>query len=120
MASLDKAKKGKKPGRPPTGTDPLVGLRMPPELRNAIEAWADSQRDKPNLSAAIRRLVEKGLADGGPTMTTSGRKVPVRSKQEIEQPELVEPGAASSRSLLRADRWRIRRPWRTPAKRNPA
>jgi hypothetical protein len=119
MTSLDKTRKGKKPGRPPTGTDPLVGLRMPTELRKAIEAWAGRQKDKPTLSAAIRRLVEKGLADGIRTAVTGGHKVTVR-KQETKEPELGKPGAAGRRGLRRADRWRIRRSRRALAKGNSA
>jgi hypothetical protein len=34
---------------------------MPPESRQAIEAWAKSQKDKPSLSEAIRRLVDQAL-----------------------------------------------------------
>lgn len=55
----------KKMGRPATGKDPMVGLRMPPELRHAIEAWAARQEDTPGLSEAIRRLVERGLTVKG-------------------------------------------------------
>jgi hypothetical protein len=40
----------------------LVGVRMPPELRRAVEAWAAKQLDKPSLSEAIRRHVERSIA----------------------------------------------------------
>jgi hypothetical protein len=40
---------------------PMVGVRMSPESRKAVEAWADTQPDKPSLSEAIRRLVDRGL-----------------------------------------------------------
>jgi hypothetical protein len=40
----------------------MIGLRMPPESRKAVEAWAKQQPHKPSLSEAIRRLVEIGLA----------------------------------------------------------
>jgi hypothetical protein len=49
-------------GRPATGHDPLVGVRMPPELRARIDAWAARQEDMPSLSEAIRRMVERQLA----------------------------------------------------------
>ena len=39
----------------------MIGLRASPELRATVEAWAESQEDLPNLSEAIRRLVELGL-----------------------------------------------------------
>jgi hypothetical protein len=52
----------KKRGRPATGRDPLIALRMPPEERQAVEAWAAEQPDKLSLSKAIRRLVSQALA----------------------------------------------------------
>jgi hypothetical protein len=36
---------------------------MTPELQAQIMAWAEKQVDEPPLATAIRRLVEKGLAD---------------------------------------------------------
>jgi hypothetical protein len=59
-ASRIKAKR--KPGRPATGTDPMVGLRMPPSERAAIEGWAAKQVPKLTLSKAIRQLATTGLA----------------------------------------------------------
>jgi hypothetical protein len=49
----------KRRGRPATGKDPQVVLRMPASLIAAVEAWGaanDAVR-----SEAIRRLVELGL-----------------------------------------------------------
>jgi hypothetical protein len=54
--------KRKKPGRPATGTDPLMGFRASPVMRASVVRWAENQPDKPTLSEAIRRLVEIGLA----------------------------------------------------------
>jgi len=53
--------KRKKPGRPATGTDPLMGFRAAPAIRASIVRWAENQPDTPTLSEAIRRLVELGL-----------------------------------------------------------
>ena len=59
----------------------MQGLRMPPKLATAvkkiamiapvdwlkrIDAWRRHQPDMPNLSEAIRRLVELGLDSGKP------------------------------------------------------
>ncbi len=55
----------KKRGRPASGTDPMVGVRMPPELRQAVDDWAAAQPDKPSRSEAIRLLVSDGLKAGG-------------------------------------------------------
>jgi hypothetical protein len=50
-----------KPGRPATGRDPVLTVRLPPGLRSAIESWAEQQSDKPSRSEAIRRLIEFAL-----------------------------------------------------------
>jgi Arc/MetJ-type ribon-helix-helix transcriptional regulator len=40
----------------------MRGVRMPPELEAAIDAWIERQPEpRPSRSEAIRRLVEKGL-----------------------------------------------------------
>jgi hypothetical protein len=52
----------KKRGRPATGRDPLIALRMPPEERQAVETWNAKQPDKLSLSKAVRALVKHGLA----------------------------------------------------------
>ncbi len=52
----------KRPGRPATGRDPVLTLRLPPALRLAVENWAKQQNDKPSRSEAIRRLIEFALA----------------------------------------------------------
>ena len=52
----------KKPGRPATGRDPMLALRIPPVLRAEIERWAQREKDKPSRSEAIRRLLEFALA----------------------------------------------------------
>ena len=58
--SVGQKKRGR--GRPATGHDPKIALRMPTETRQAVEAWAAKQPDKPSLSEAIRRMVELVLA----------------------------------------------------------
>jgi Arc/MetJ-type ribon-helix-helix transcriptional regulator len=52
----------KKRGRPATGQDPVLTVRLPPDIRLAIENWAKRQKDKPTRSEAIRRLIELALA----------------------------------------------------------
>ena len=52
-------------GRPATGRDPLVGVRLPKEMIADIDKWA--QREKAgDRSKAIRRLVELGLIAKAP------------------------------------------------------
>jgi hypothetical protein len=53
--------KRKRIGRPPTGITPIVGLRLPPQVRAKIEQWAGQQDDKPTLSEATRRLIDAAL-----------------------------------------------------------
>ena len=56
--------KPKRRGRPATGKDPMMGFRVPPELRERMVKWAEVQPDAPTLSVATRRLVEIGLKTG--------------------------------------------------------
>lgn len=46
------------------GFDPVIALRMPPEMRERIDAWAADQGGLPSRAEAIRRLVEQALATG--------------------------------------------------------
>jgi len=55
----------KKRGRPATGRDPAVTIRLPQETLDAVEAWAAEQDDTPARSPAIKRLVEIGLKAKG-------------------------------------------------------
>jgi Arc/MetJ-type ribon-helix-helix transcriptional regulator len=57
--------KQKKRGRPPTGRDPFVGIRLPPKLITEIDRWSEKAKAL-SRSEAIRRLVELGLAGSRP------------------------------------------------------
>jgi hypothetical protein len=50
----------KKRGRPATGKDPLVGIRMPPDLISTLDTWA--AKNDHTRAAAVRYFVEKGLS----------------------------------------------------------
>jgi hypothetical protein len=60
----------KQRGRPATGQVPVTAVRLPPELKSKVGAWANRQKDQPSLSEAIRRLLEKTLAG---TIASSAR-----------------------------------------------
>jgi hypothetical protein len=62
----------KKRGRPATGQDPVLTVRLSPNTRLAIENWAKQQKDKPSRSEAIRRLIEMALANK--TKRPTGKK----------------------------------------------
>lgn len=55
----------KRRGRPATGRDPAVTIRIPKDVLEAVEAWAGRQDDTPARSPAIVRLVEIGLKAKG-------------------------------------------------------
>jgi hypothetical protein len=61
MKSSTKNVVRKRPGRPATGQDPVTAIRLSPQLRESVDAWAARQSDVPGRSEAIRRLVELGL-----------------------------------------------------------
>jgi hypothetical protein len=63
----------KKRGRPATGNDPMMSLRIPFGLRAAVERWAACQPDNPARSEAFRRLVEMGLATPGLSRSRSAK-----------------------------------------------
>jgi hypothetical protein len=48
-------------GRPATGTNPAIGVRLPPDLLVALDRWRRKQSDPPGRPEAIRRLIEAGL-----------------------------------------------------------
>ena len=60
MKSKSKKAKSKKKGRPATGTDSLVGVRLPDEMIRQVDAWA-KREDIASRSEAIRRLVHQSL-----------------------------------------------------------
>ena len=60
--SIPVTQKKRGPGRPATGQDPTMTVRLPMDLRSAIETWAKQQKDRPSRSEAIRRLIEIALA----------------------------------------------------------
>jgi hypothetical protein len=61
----------KKRGRPATGKDPMMALRMSPHLKKRIGDWA-AKNGEPSRSEAIRLLVEIAL-----DVSASGRKIPL-------------------------------------------
>jgi metal-responsive CopG/Arc/MetJ family transcriptional regulator len=50
----------KKRGRPATGQDPQVALRMPPDLMERIDRWVERNGEN-SRSEAMRHLLELGL-----------------------------------------------------------
>lgn len=50
----------KKRGRPATGRDPLVPVRLPPALLRSVESWA-SRYEGMSRSTALRCLIDLGL-----------------------------------------------------------
>jgi hypothetical protein len=83
-------------------------LRLPPKLKSKVDAWADHQADKPLLSEAIRRLLEKALAGTrAPRQPSKGaaRKATEMAAREIDrvlvdQPATREERASRKRRLL--------------------
>jgi hypothetical protein len=71
MSKHGKRKEGdirkREKGRPAVVADLLVGLRLPIETRQAVLEWAKGQPGQPNLSEAIRRLIDIGLLGSAET-----------------------------------------------------
>jgi hypothetical protein len=64
MAVSTKNVARKKRGRPATGQDPHISLRLPEETIVAVDAWAAEQVDQPSRSVALRRLIDLGMKAG--------------------------------------------------------
>lgn len=58
-ASISDKQKMRGPGRPSTGSDPMVGFRLSKERIKAIEEWAAKR--KVSKSDAFRMLLDIGL-----------------------------------------------------------
>ena len=76
----------RKPGRPANGSVPLVALRLPLETRQAVLAWAKDQPDQPDLSEAMRRLINLGLVGG---IGTTPARVPAKASDKPDSKEKV-------------------------------
>jgi hypothetical protein len=59
MKKSIKVQPKKQRGRPATGKDPLLTVRAPKAIIEAIDDWA--QKNSATRSEAVRRLVELGL-----------------------------------------------------------
>ena len=56
----------KKRGRPATGLTPRVGVRLPDDIRVALEAYAAANSvNETNVSEAIRELLTEALREKG-------------------------------------------------------
>jgi hypothetical protein len=60
--NISDTEKSKGPGRPSTGIGPNVGLRLHPDLSEAIDQWISERPDpKPSRPEAIRTLLKIAL-----------------------------------------------------------
>jgi metal-responsive CopG/Arc/MetJ family transcriptional regulator len=95
--------KRKKRGRPATGVDPLVGVRLPPALIAALDAWA-KQEQAGSRSEAIRRILEWGLGHARPgrKRTERAAKASEMAGQEVDR--VSDPSATNEERQLRKQR----------------
>lgn len=65
----------------------MIGIRLSPDKREAVEEWAKTALDKPSLSAAVRRLVELGLASAHRSVARikKAREASEMAGQEIDR-----------------------------------
>jgi hypothetical protein len=59
----------------------MIGIRLSPDKRKAVEEWAKTALDKPSLSEAVRRLLDLGLA--------SAHRSAARMKKAMEASEMA-------------------------------
>jgi Arc/MetJ-type ribon-helix-helix transcriptional regulator len=93
----------KQRGRPATGQVSVTVVRLPPELKSKVGAWANRQKDRPSLSKAIRRLLEKSLAR---TIAPRQRSQGARKAADMAAREIDRLGDESASGEERASRKR--------------
>ncbi|SCM71527.1 conserved exported hypothetical protein [uncultured Pleomorphomonas sp.] len=57
--------KHKKRGRPATGKTPITGVRLPDDVGEALERFAETAFEKPSRSEAIRHILKEWLREKG-------------------------------------------------------
>ena len=80
----------KKRGRPATGQDPILGMRLPVGLRNRVDEWAQQQDNRPSRSEAIRRLLNLALDSEGP-IKEAGPPLKVTSGMKNDRKAILAP-----------------------------
>jgi Arc/MetJ-type ribon-helix-helix transcriptional regulator len=83
-----------KRGRPPTGRDPFVGLRLPTQLLEEIQSWSDKHKTQ-TRSEAVRRLLQLGLTVKTmvkPPSTDRANRAKELATKTIEK--IIDPAAA--------------------------
>jgi hypothetical protein len=58
---MKKTKRGRRPQSKSGEYHPVTAIRLPYDMKSAVDRWARRQEDNPGRSEAIRRLVEIGL-----------------------------------------------------------
>ena len=71
-----------------------IELRASAELRTRIERWAAKRADKPSLSEAVRRLVERGLATAHSNLRPSPKAAAKASAMAGTQIDLLSDRSA--------------------------
>jgi hypothetical protein len=105
MAKLSKGIP-KKRGRPATGRDPVVPVRLPRKLIKEIDGWDRRQSAATgSRSEAIRRLVELGLSWSAPTRQTSQKAAAKASNMAGQQIDKIgDPSATDEQRQQRKRR----------------
>src|ERR1700704_819588 len=94
-----------KRGRPATGRDPFIGIRLPATLIESIQAWSE-KNDAASRSEAIRRLVELGLEVKTTTrpVSKSGRRLRAKELATTAIEKIMNPSASSEERAQRTRR----------------
>jgi Arc/MetJ-type ribon-helix-helix transcriptional regulator len=96
------AVKHKRPGRPATGHDPFVGIRLPKDLIAQIDRWS-AAAEAGSRSAAIRRLVELGLKvkTAEKPVSKPGRRLRAQEFATKAIEKIIDPSAPPERAQRR-------------------
>ena len=85
---------GQSPSKRPSnrlegGQDLTMAIRFPTKLRGAVVKWAEKQPNTPQIPAAVRRLVELGLAAEQAATESKSTKRARNSNQQARASEMA-------------------------------
>jgi hypothetical protein len=106
-------KKGipKRRGRPATGRDPVVPVRLPSEIIERIDVWGSRQHQPADSrSEAIRRLVELGLGQSTPLGRTSQKVAQQASALAVREVDRMVDTAAPPKEQAKRKRRLLKGP----------
>jgi hypothetical protein len=99
---MKKPRRRKRLGRPRTGHDPLLSIRLPKTMLRAIDAWAGKFPGRVTRTAAIRSLIQRSL--DSPSRRMVDPKRPGIAREVGSEPLPTKPTRRELRETMARDK----------------